>query len=71
MDLHVHVVSQHPPGGRCTLYAGCATHLGAQPADELILMPADLCALQARAGQDAAVLAGVLEAPLQRMMEDA
>lgn len=24
MDLHVRVVSQHPPGGRCTLYAGYA-----------------------------------------------
>lgn len=24
MDLQVSVVSQHPPGGRCTLYAGYA-----------------------------------------------
>jgi cystathionine gamma-synthase len=105
MDLHVRVVSQHPPGGRCTLYAGyaevLATHLdaraeivlsterdahgsgfpsllvngvSAQPADGVILMPADLCALLATAGQDEAALAGLaeaLDAPLQRMMEGA
>lgn len=29
MDLHVRVVSQHPPGGRCTLYAGYAEVLAA------------------------------------------
>lgn len=29
MDLHVRVVSQHPPGGRCTLYAGYADVLAA------------------------------------------
>lgn len=93
MDLHVRVVSPHPPGGRCTLYAGYAEVLAvldarteivisterdvqgsgfpslllngvsAQPADGVILMPADLCALLARAGQD--------KAALQRMMEGA
>jgi cystathionine gamma-synthase len=102
MDLHVRVVSQHPPGGRCTLYAGyaevLATHLdartevvfsterdahgsgfpslllngvSAQPADGVILMPADLCALLATAGQDETALAEALDAPLQRMMEGA
>jgi cystathionine gamma-synthase len=105
MDLHVRVVSQHPTGGRCTLYAGyaemLATHLdaraeivlsterdahgsgfpsllvngvSARPADGVILMPADLCALLATAGQDEAALAGLAEAlaaPLQRMMEGA
>ena len=29
MDLHVRVLSQHPPGGRCTLYAGYAEVLAA------------------------------------------
>jgi len=29
MDLHVRVVSPHPPGGRCTLYAGYADVLAA------------------------------------------
>lgn len=24
MNVHVRVISQHPPGGRCTLYAGYA-----------------------------------------------
>lgn len=28
MPLHVQVVSQRPPGGRCTLYAGYADVLG-------------------------------------------
>lgn len=102
MSLHIRVVSQHPPGGRCTLYAGyagvLAAHLGAhtevvfsterdahgsgfpsllvngspvQPADGVILMPADLCAVLAAAGQDEAALASLaeaLEAPLERMM---
>jgi len=105
MNLYVRVVSQHPPGGRCTLYAGYAEVLAAyldarteivlsterdahgsgfpsllvnglpvQPGDGVILMPADLCALLAAAGQDEAALAGLaeaLEAPLQRMMEGA
>jgi cystathionine gamma-synthase len=31
MDLHVRVVSQQPPGGRCTLYAGYADVLAAHP----------------------------------------
>jgi cystathionine gamma-synthase len=104
MDLHVRVVSQHPPGGRCTLYAGyaevLAARLGArtevvfsserdahgsgfpsllvnglpvQPADGVILMPADLCAILAGAGLDEAALAGLaeaLETPLERMLED-
>jgi cystathionine gamma-synthase len=105
MNLYVRVVSQHPPGGRCSLYAGYADVLAAylnaqtdivitterdahgsgfpsllvngvsaQPADGVILMPADLCALLAAVGQDEAALAGLaeaLEAPLQRMMEGA
>jgi len=88
MDLHVRVVSQHPPGGRCTIYAGYAEVLAAcldartgvvisterdahgsgfpsllvnglsiQPADGVILMPADLCAMLAEAGQDEKALA--------------
>jgi cystathionine gamma-synthase len=105
MALHIRVVSQHPPGGRCTLYAGYAevlvARLGAQtevvfsterdahgsgfpsllvngqaiqPADGVILMPVDLCAVLAAAGLDDATLAGLveaLEAPLERMMEGA
>mgnify|MGYP001155180647 CR=1 FL=1 len=105
MDLQVRVISQHPPGGRCTLYAGYAEVLAArlgvqtelvfgterdahgmgfpsllvndraiQPADGVILMPADLCATLAAAGLDETALAGlieVLEAPLERMMEGA
>jgi cystathionine gamma-synthase len=103
MALHISVVSQHPPGGRCTLYAGYAEVLAAyleartevvisterdahgsgfpslllngcpvQPADGVILMPADLCAVLATAGQDETALIGLadaLEAPLERMME--
>jgi cystathionine gamma-synthase len=103
MVLQIRVVSQHPPGGRCTLYAGYAEVLAAcldaraevafstergahgsgfpslllngqpvQPADGAILMPADLCAALAAAGQDEATLAGLaeaLEAPLERMLE--
>lgn len=103
MSLHVRVISQHPPGGRCSLYAGYAEVLAAhldtrtevvvtterdahgsgfpslllngcpvQPADGVILMPADLCAVLAGAGLDHTVLAGLaeaLEAPLERMME--
>lgn len=102
MDLHVRVVSQHPPGGRCTLYAGYAEVLAAcldaqaevvfsaerdahgsgfpsllvngvavQPADGVILVPADLCAMLAGTGLDEKVLAGLAEAlepPLERMM---
>lgn len=105
MRVHVRVISQHPPGGRCSLYAGyaevLAAHLDArtevvvtterdahgtgfpslllngcpvQPADGVILMPADVCAMLAAAGQDEAALAGLaaaLEAPLERMMEGA
>ena len=105
MDLHVRVVSQHPPGGRCTLYAGYAEVLAtclaartevvfsterdahgsgfpsllvnglpAQPADGVILMPADLCAAPTAAGLDKTALAGLataLEAPLERMLEGA
>ncbi|MBI3431133.1 MAG: hypothetical protein HY018_02835 [Hydrogenophilales bacterium] len=102
MGLHIQVISQKPPGGRCGLYAAyaevVAVHLGVasevvfsaerdahgagfpslrlngnpvQPADGVILMPADLCAALAAAGQDAAALAGLaeaLEAPLERML---
>jgi len=105
MDLHVRVVSQHPPGGRCTLYAAYAAVLNAcldarievvmsterdahgsgfpslwvnglpaQPADGVILMPADLCAILATTGLGEKALAGLaeaLEAPLERMMEGA
>jgi cystathionine gamma-synthase len=105
MDLHVRVVSQHPPGGRCTLYAGYAEVLAArlaarteivfsterdahgagfpsllvnghpvQPADGVILMPADLCAMLAAAGLDEKILASLaeaMEAPLERMLEGA
>lgn len=105
MALHIRVVSQHPPGGRCTLYAGYAEVLAArldaltevvfsterdahgsgfpsllvngqaiQPADGVILMPADLCAVLAAAGLGDATLAGLaeaLEAPLERMMDGA
>ncbi|MHB8825158.1 MAG: hypothetical protein ACYC5T_10040 [Thiobacillus sp.] len=48
--------------------------LSAQPADGVILMPADLCAALAADGQDEAALAGLaeaLEAPLERMLEGA
>jgi cystathionine gamma-synthase len=105
MNLEIRVVSQQPPGGRCTLYAGyaevLAAHLGArieiefsterdahgsgfpsllvnglpaQPADGVILMPADLCAMLAAAVRDETILPGLaeaLEAPLERMMEGA
>ncbi|TXH73951.1 hypothetical protein [Thiobacillus sp.] len=105
MALHIRVISQHPPGGRCGLYAGyaevLATCLNAltevefstqrdahgsgfpsllvnghpvQPADGVILMPSDLCAALAVAGQDETVLAGLaraLEAPLERMLGEA
>jgi cystathionine gamma-synthase len=103
--LKITIVSKHPPGGRCTLYAGyadvLARRLGAEvavnysdvagahsggypsfildgesllPADGVILMPADLCA--ALEGQDVAAeillgLAEALEAPLQRMLDEA
>ena len=105
MSMHVRVVSQHPPGGRCSLYAAYAEVLAAhldtrtevvvtterdahgsgfpslllngvpvQPADGVILMPVDVCAMLVAAGQDEAKLAGLaeaLEVPLQRMMEGA
>lgn len=106
MDWYVRVVSQHPPGGRCALYAGYAEVLAAhpggrtevtevvfsperdahgsgfpslllngrpvQPADGVILAPADLCAALAAAGLEETFLAGlaeVLNAPLERMPE--
>jgi cystathionine gamma-synthase len=102
MRLHIRVISQNPPGGRCSLYAAyakaIAAHLDAaservfsaerdahgigfpslqlnghaiQPADGVILMPADVCAALAAAGHDAMVLtrlAEALEAPLERML---
>ncbi len=102
MGLQIRVISQHPPGGRCSLYAAyaevIASHLGVaseiifsterdahgigfpslllnghalQPADGVILMPADVCAALATAGHDAALtrLAEALEGPLERMLE--
>ena len=103
MALHICVISQNPPGGRCGLYAGYAEVLAtrldartevvfsterdahgsgfpsllvnghpAQPADGVILMPADLCAVLTAAGQDEVTLSGLaeaLEAPLERMLE--
>ena len=108
MSVLVQVLSQHPPGGRCSLYAGyaevLAAHLDArtevvvttergahgsgfpslllngypvQPADGVILMPADLCAALAATGQDVVTLAELtglaeaLQAPLERMMDGA
>lgn len=103
--MRVHIISRHPPGGRCTLYAGyaevLARHLGAEvsvcctdvadahaggypslilngetllPADGVILMPADLCgAVEAQGVSDDALLGLIeaLEAPLDRMMDEA
>jgi cystathionine gamma-synthase len=103
--LKITIVSKHPPGGRCTLYAGyaevLARHLGAEvsvcytdvadahaggypslilngetllPADGVILMPADLCRAVAAHGVAADALLGLieaLEAPLDRMMDEA
>jgi cystathionine gamma-synthase len=105
MDLDVRVVSQHPPGGRCTLYAGyadvLAAHLDArmevvfsterdahgsgfpsllvngqavQPADGVILMPADITAALAAHGMSEEAMTGLveaLEAPLERMLDAA
>lgn len=105
VSVHVRVVPQHPPGGRCSLDAGYAEVLAAyldtrtevvvtterdahgsgfpslllngvpvQPADGVILMPADVCAMLVATGLDEAKLAGLIEAlvvPLERMMEDA
>lgn len=105
MDLHVRVISQHPPGGRCTLYAGYADVLAAyldaqaevvfsterdahgsgfpsllvnglsvQPADGVILMPADITAALAAHGMSEeaiTALAEALEAPLERMLDAA
>jgi cystathionine gamma-synthase len=105
MVLQVRVVSQHPPGGRCTLYAGYAEVLATcpdvrtevvfsterdahgagfpsllvnglpvQPADGVILAPADLCTALAAAGLDETILAGLavaLEVPLDRMLDEA
>lgn len=105
MTLHVRVISQDPPGGRCRLYAGYARALAdclgarteilfsgerdahgagfpsllvnglpVQPADGVILMPSDLCAVLAAAGQNDAALAALanaLDAPLAQMLGDA
>lgn len=102
----VKVISQQPPGGRCTLYAGYADalerHLQAraelifsvtrdahgegfpslwlngvpvQPEDGVILMPTDVLAgLKALGVPPEEVLLGLaeaLEAPLDRMLEEA
>ena len=103
--VDVQIISQHPPGGRCTLYAGYADvlerHLAAsarllfsttrdahgegfpslwlngaavQPADGVILMPADILAALAGHGiaEDHVMgLAEALEVPLDRMLEEA
>jgi cystathionine gamma-synthase len=105
MDVRVRVISQQPPGGRCTLYAGYADvlqrHLKAQaelvfsdrreahgegfpslwlneaplqPGDGVILMPTDILAGLAAHGVPEETLAGLaeaLEAPLERMLEEA
>jgi cystathionine gamma-synthase len=105
VGLKITIVSKHPPGGRCTLYAGYAEvltqHLGAEvvvrfthvadahaggypsfildgesllPADGVILMPADVCGAVAAHGVTADTLLGLveaLEAPLDRMMDEA
>lgn len=105
MNLEIRVISQQPPGGRCTLYAGyaevVADHLegrtevvfsaerdahgsgfpsllvngiSVQPADGVILMPADVAAALAAHGlSDEAItdLSEALEAPLERMLEAA
>lgn len=103
MSIQVRVISQQPPGGRCTLYAGYAEvlerHLEAraelvfsttrnahgegfpslwlngaavQPADGVILMPADVLAGLTAQGMTEEALLGLaeaLEAPLDRMLE--
>jgi cystathionine gamma-synthase len=105
VSLKITIVSKHPPGGRCTLYAGyaevLASYLATQvvveftdvadahaggypslildgetllPADGVILMPADLCrAVEAHGvSEDARLgLIEALEAPLDRMMDEA
>lgn len=105
MALSVQVISQQPPGGRCTLYAGYAEVLAAwlktgaevhvstnreahgagypsllledvaiQPADGVILMPADILVALAAHGVADEVMTGLaeaLEAPLERMLEEA
>lgn len=101
--LSFRVVSQQPPGGRCTLYAGYARVLAEhfrtsadiafstwrdahgdgfpsllvngvaiQPADGVILMPADVLAGLTAHGMTEEALLGLaeaLEAPLERMLE--
>ncbi len=105
MALAIRVISQQPPGGRCTLYAGYAQVLAGhfrahadtvvstrrdahgegfpsllvngvalQPGDGVILMPADILSALAAQGlpeDDLAGLAEALEAPLERMLEEA
>jgi cystathionine gamma-synthase len=105
MSLKVKVISQQPPGGRCTLYAGyadvLARHFGTgaevvfsemrnahgdgfpslllngiavQPEDGVILMPADITASLAAQGIPGEAMRGLaeaLDAPLERMMEQA
>lgn len=61
------VVSQHPPGGRCTLYAAYAAVLNA-----CLDARIDVVISTERDAHGAGFLAGVaeaLEAPLERMME--
>jgi cystathionine gamma-synthase len=105
VSLKITIVSKHPPGGRCTLYAGyaevLARHLGAEvvveftdvadahaggypsfildgeqllPADGVILMPAEVCGAVGAHGLAVDALLGLveaLEAPLDRMMDEA
>jgi len=105
MALHVQVISQQPPGGRCTLYAGyaevlechlqvraellfsatrdahgtgfpslCLNGAAILPADGVILMPGDVLSAIAALDvpePDLPGLAAALEAPLERMLEDA
>ncbi len=104
MRLHARVISQQPPGGRCTLYASYAdvlshlldaqaelvisairdahgngspslwlNHSAIQPADGVILMPADILKALDALGvseEDALGLAEALDAALDRMLEE-
>lgn len=105
MTLKVQVISQQPPGGRCTLYAGyadaLARHFAAsaevvfsetrdahgegfpslwlngaavQPEDGMIVMPTDITATLAAQGISEEAMTGLaeaLEAPLERMLDQA
>jgi len=102
--VRVKVISQQPPGGRCTLYASYADvlmrHMQAspelhfsttrdahgsgfpslwlngapvQPADGVIVMPADILDALADHGIDGEAVMGLaeaLEVPLERMLDE-